>query len=167
MKANEKKTPSMTAQEYMDTLEMATELQCLLPVRNTWESMGVIMEGWCRGQNPRDIIELAKCGRNELQIMGSIYSGTVQQDLQEAREARAAKQMIRALQAAGTTTEEMAEGITEESAEKFGAYVSETVETSSNLRGSAQYRKIIAGVLAKRALLQIAQMDESEQEGRK
>lgn len=45
--------------------------------------------------------------------MGSIYSGTVQQDLQEAREARAAKQMIRALQAAGTTTEEMAEGITE------------------------------------------------------
>ena len=64
MKANEKKTPSMTAQEYMDTLEMATQLQCLLPVRNTWESMGVIMEGWCRGQNPRDIIELAKCGRN-------------------------------------------------------------------------------------------------------
>lgn len=112
MKANEKKTPSMTAQEYMDTLEMATELQCLLPVRNTWESMGVIMEGWCRGQNPRDIIELAKCGRNELQIMGSIYRETVQQDLQEAMEARAAKQMIRALQAAGTTTEELAEGIT-------------------------------------------------------
>lgn len=63
----------------------------------------------------------------------------------------------------------LAEGITEESAEKFGAYVSETVETSSNLRGSAQYRKIIAGVLAKRALLQIAgegEKKEKEQEGR-
>ena len=60
----------------------------------------------------------------------------------------------------------LADGITGESAEAFGAYVSETVETGSNLRGSAQYRKIIAGVLAKRALLQIAQMDESEQEGR-
>lgn len=113
MKANEKKTPSMTAQEYMDTLEMATELQCLLPVRNTWESMGVIMEGWCRGQNPRDIIELAKCGRNELQIMGSIYSGTVQQDLQEARELITAKQISRALSAIGVTTEEMTECITQ------------------------------------------------------
>ena len=60
----------------------------------------------------------------------------------------------------------LAGGITKESAEAFGAFVSETVETGSNLRGSAQYRKIIAGVLAKRALLQIAQMDESEQEGR-
>lgn len=63
----------------------------------------------------------------------------------------------------------LAEGITEESAEKFGAYVSETVETSSNLRGSAHYRKIIAGVLAKRALLQIAgeeEKKEKEQEGR-
>lgn len=113
MKANEKKTPSMTSQEYMDALEMAAQLQGTLQTRNTWESMGIIMEGWCRGQNPRDIIGLAECGQNELQIMGSIYRGTVQQDLQEAREARAAKQMIRALQASGITTEELAEGITE------------------------------------------------------
>lgn len=113
MKTNEKKAPSMTAQEYMDALEMAAQLQGTLQTRNTWESMGIIMEGWCRGQNPMDIIGLAECGQNELQIMGSIYRGTVQQDLQEAREARAARQMIRALQASGITTEELAEGITE------------------------------------------------------
>ena len=47
----------------------------------------------------------------------------------------------------------LSQGIGKESAEKFGSYVSETVETGTNLRGSAQYRKLIAGVLAKRALL--------------
>lgn len=50
----------------------------------------------------------------------------------------------------------LSDGITRESAEQFGIYVEETIETGSNLRGSAQYRKKIAGVLAKRALLQMA-----------
>ena len=38
--------------------------------------------------------------------------------------------------------------------------MTETVETGTNLRGSAQYRKIVAGVLAKRALRQIAGLEE-------
>lgn len=54
----------------------------------------------------------------------------------------------------------LAEGITAGSAQAFGDYVTETVETGTNLRGSAQYRKIVAGVLAKRALLQIARLEE-------
>lgn len=52
----------------------------------------------------------------------------------------------------------LAGGITPESARAFGDYVAETVQTGTNLRGSAQYRKIVAGVLAKRALLQIEDM---------
>lgn len=101
----------MSAQEYMDTLELATQLQCVLPVRNTWESMGIIMEGWTRGQNPRDIVGLAKCGKNELQIMSSIYQGTVQQDLQEAIDTMTARAMIRATQASGFTSDEVADAL--------------------------------------------------------
>lgn len=52
----------------------------------------------------------------------------------------------------------LAEGITEETAAAFGNWVKETVETSSNLRGSAMYRKHIAGVLVGRALLKIRDM---------
>jgi CO/xanthine dehydrogenase FAD-binding subunit len=50
------------------------------------------------------------------------------------------------------------QGITQESAEAFGNYVKETVPTGSNLRGSKEYRAVLAGVLTKRALLQIAKM---------
>lgn len=58
----------------------------------------------------------------------------------------------------------LADGITKDTAEKFGSYVSETVVTGSNLRGSEKYRKIIAGVLAKRALLQAAGETEDAEE---
>lgn len=54
----------------------------------------------------------------------------------------------------------LSQGINKESAKKFGAYISETVETGTNLRGSAQYRKLIAGVLAKRALLALDGADD-------
>lgn len=47
----------------------------------------------------------------------------------------------------------LAAGITPESAKRFGDYVKEHVVTGSNLRGSKEYRSILAGVLAKRALL--------------
>jgi CO/xanthine dehydrogenase FAD-binding subunit len=45
-------------------------------------------------------------------------------------------------------------GITPESAKAFGDYVSETVITGSNMRASGEYRSLLAGVLAKRALEQ-------------
>lgn len=49
-------------------------------------------------------------------------------------------------------------GIDERSAEAFGAYVSEQVETASNLRGSREYRKQLAKVLTRRALLKLEEM---------
>jgi CO/xanthine dehydrogenase FAD-binding subunit len=51
----------------------------------------------------------------------------------------------------------LTEGITKERAEAFGAYVKEHVKTSSNMRGSGEYRSILASVLTRRALLQIAE----------
>lgn len=47
----------------------------------------------------------------------------------------------------------LAGGITEESARKFGEYVSSEVTFGSNMRASAQYRSMIAEVLVKRACL--------------
>ncbi len=49
----------------------------------------------------------------------------------------------------------LADGITEESAAAFGAYVADRCEFDSNLRGSAAYRKRICAVLVRRALLQL------------
>jgi CO/xanthine dehydrogenase FAD-binding subunit len=49
-------------------------------------------------------------------------------------------------------------GITAQSAADFGTYVKANVTTGSNMRGSAEYRKILSGVLAKRALLGIAEL---------
>jgi CO/xanthine dehydrogenase FAD-binding subunit len=46
-------------------------------------------------------------------------------------------------------------GITPESAEQFADYIKATVRTGSNLRGSSEYRRILAGVLSKRSLLTI------------
>jgi CO/xanthine dehydrogenase FAD-binding subunit len=46
-------------------------------------------------------------------------------------------------------------GITPERAKAFGDYVKETVKTGSDLRGSGEYRQIVAGVLAQRALTQL------------
>jgi len=43
--------------------------------------------------------------------------------------------------------------VTEAQAEAFGKYVAEQLEFGSNMRGSAEYRKEIAAVLVKRALL--------------
>jgi CO/xanthine dehydrogenase FAD-binding subunit len=50
----------------------------------------------------------------------------------------------------------LADNITPESAETFGNWVKEQIKTGSNLRGSAEYRQILAHVLTKRALLQIS-----------
>jgi CO/xanthine dehydrogenase FAD-binding subunit len=52
----------------------------------------------------------------------------------------------------------LANGITGESAKAFGDYVKAHVKTSSNLRGSAEYRSILVGVLTKRAVLQLEQL---------
>lgn len=48
--------------------------------------------------------------------------------------------------------------ITEASASELGNYISSQVETGSNMRGSEEYRRILAGVLTKRALLQMKDM---------
>lgn len=48
-------------------------------------------------------------------------------------------------------------GITPETAQIFADYIKEHVETGSNLRGSREYRRILAGVLTKRAVLKIAE----------
>lgn len=50
-------------------------------------------------------------------------------------------------------------GITQESAKAFGDYVKANTVTGSNMRGSGEYRSILAGVLTKRALLAIAEME--------
>ena len=47
----------------------------------------------------------------------------------------------------------LAEGITEESAAAFGEDLARRAEFGSNLRGSAEYRQKISGVLVRRALL--------------
>jgi CO/xanthine dehydrogenase FAD-binding subunit len=49
------------------------------------------------------------------------------------------------------------EGITPESAKAFGEYIRENVKTGTNLRGSKEYREILAGVLTKRAVLKLAE----------
>ncbi len=46
-------------------------------------------------------------------------------------------------------------GITEEKADAFGTYVSEQIVTGSNMRAGAKYRKHLAKVLTKRAVMQI------------
>lgn len=50
------------------------------------------------------------------------------------------------------------DGITVASAAELGNYISSQVETGSNMRGSDEYRRILAGVLTKRALLQMKEM---------
>lgn len=49
--------------------------------------------------------------------------------------------------------------LSEENIEKFAQYIKETVKTDSNIRGSAIYRKHLAYVLVKRALLSIRGID--------
>lgn len=53
----------------------------------------------------------------------------------------------------------LADGITPETAEAFGEYVSKHIYTGSNLRGSAAYRKHLAKVLASRAALELGGLD--------
>jgi len=43
---------------------------------------------------------------------------------------------------------------------RFAAYVKENTATASNMRGSAEYRKILTETLVKRACMQIGGMDE-------
>lgn len=50
------------------------------------------------------------------------------------------------------------DGITPESARAFGRYVKENVKTGSNLRGSGEYRSMLAETLARRALLSAAEI---------
>lgn len=49
----------------------------------------------------------------------------------------------------------LAGGITEESAKAFSEFIKNQVVTGSNMRGSEEYRKLLSGVLTKRALLQL------------
>lgn len=49
-------------------------------------------------------------------------------------------------------------GITEKSAEEFGAYAAAKIRTGSNMRAGAEYRKHLAQVLVKRACLEIGGM---------
>ena len=55
----------------------------------------------------------------------------------------------------------MGEKFSPENALKFARFVSEKISTSSNMRGSAEYRKIVAQVLVKRACMQIGGTDEN------
>jgi CO/xanthine dehydrogenase FAD-binding subunit len=57
----------------------------------------------------------------------------------------------------------LSHGITGESARAFAAYIKDTVVTGSNMRGSSEYRKILAEVLTRRALEKIM-MDEDEKD---
>lgn len=102
----ENNLPSMTAEEYKNALDMAIYLHNILQTRNVWEGMGILMEGWCRGQNLVEIIGLAKAGQNELQILCSIYGGTVRKDLQEITLKRAAGILAQQACNAGMTTED-------------------------------------------------------------
>ncbi|HCL01226.1 MAG TPA: molybdopterin dehydrogenase [Lachnoclostridium phytofermentans] len=47
------------------------------------------------------------------------------------------------------------DGITQESAEKFGEFIKSQIITGSNMRGSEEYRKILSGVLSKRSLFKL------------
>ncbi len=47
------------------------------------------------------------------------------------------------------------DGITQESAEQFGDFIKSQIVTGSNMRGSEEYRRILSGVLTKRALLKL------------
>lgn len=49
----------------------------------------------------------------------------------------------------------LADGITEETAKAFGEYVSSVLSFGSNMRASAEYRRMIAEVLVKRACLEL------------
>ena len=51
------------------------------------------------------------------------------------------------------------DGITEESAKAFAAFVAEQTSTASNVRGSAQYRTHLIRVLTHRALLELGGME--------
>lgn len=51
----------------------------------------------------------------------------------------------------------LAKGINEESAAAFADYVKQRTQTGSNMRGSGEYRSILAEVLTRRALLQMAE----------
>lgn len=53
-------------------------------------------------------------------------------------------------------------GISRESAQAFGQYVKENVKTGSNMRGSGEYRSMLAQVLTRRALLSAAGSREDE-----
>lgn len=55
----------------------------------------------------------------------------------------------------------MGEKFSPENALKFAGFVSEKISTNSNMRGSAEYRKIVAQVLVKRACMQIGGTDEN------
>lgn len=52
----------------------------------------------------------------------------------------------------------LADGITKEAAVKMADYVSKNIRTSSNLRGSAKYRKHLAKVLTERNLLKLGDL---------
>lgn len=56
----------------------------------------------------------------------------------------------------------LGEGITPEAAKAFGSYVREHTATGSNMRGSREYRSILAEVLTKRALLKMAKITGKE-----
>jgi len=49
----------------------------------------------------------------------------------------------------------LSSGISEESIEKFADFVEKNLPTQGNMRGSAGYRSHLAGVLTKRALINI------------
>lgn len=49
----------------------------------------------------------------------------------------------------------LAAGITQESADAFAKYVSGSIKTCSNIRGSEKYRKHLACVLTSRAVMEI------------
>ena len=53
-----------------------------------------------------------------------------------------------------------AEGVYEASIQKFSEYAKATVPTESNMRGSAEYRSHLVGVVVKRALMELYMKDE-------
>ena len=59
-------------------------------------------------------------------------------------------------------SENILNGLTDENIKKFADYVSENIRFGSNMRAGAEYRKIICGVLVKRALKTIALENEKE-----
>ena len=56
----------------------------------------------------------------------------------------------------------LGEDPTREQVQAFARYVEEKISTGSNMRGSAQYRKILAGVLTGRACMQIGGMTDED-----